>query len=95
MRELRRLGVAHVALAAPTGKAANRLTEVMARELGADAPAAQTLHRLLGYRDHGFAHHARSPLPVGALIVDEASMLDLELVDALLDALRRRTRRSC
>jgi exodeoxyribonuclease V alpha subunit len=84
-------GIAHVALAAPTGKAANRLTEVMARELpelGDRAPVAQTLHRLLGYRGHGgFAHHARSPLPIGALIVDEASMLDLELVDALLDAL--------
>ncbi len=81
-------GIEHVALAAPTGKAANRLTEVMARELGATAPTAQTLHRLLGYRGHGgFAHHARSPLPIGALIVDEASMLDLELVDALLDAL--------
>ncbi|MFT3693605.1 MAG: AAA family ATPase [Kofleriaceae bacterium] len=50
-------------------------------------PVAQTLHRLLGYRVHGFAHHARSPLPVGAVIVDEASMIDLELVDALLDAL--------
>ncbi|HEX4452670.1 MAG TPA: exodeoxyribonuclease V subunit alpha [Kofleriaceae bacterium] len=84
-------GIEHVALSAPTGKAANRLTEVMARELagtGVPAPVAQTLHRLLGYRGHGgFAHHARSPLPIGALIVDEASMLDLELVDALLDAL--------
>ena len=86
-------GVRNVALAAPTGKAANRLTEVMAAELadvtatGAAAPVAQTLHRLLGYRGHSFSHHATSPLPVGALIVDEASMLDLELVDALLDAL--------
>ncbi|HEY3802286.1 MAG TPA: AAA family ATPase [Kofleriaceae bacterium] len=80
-------GIAQVALAAPTGKAANRLTEVMAKQLGERAPVAQTLHRLLGYRGDGFAHHARSPLPVGALIVDEASMLDLELVNALLDAL--------
>src|SRR5690606_893571 len=47
----------------------------------------QTLHRLLGYRGDGFAHHARSPLPMGAVIVDEASMVDLELMDALLDAL--------
>jgi exodeoxyribonuclease V alpha subunit len=50
-------------------------------------PAGQTLHRLLGYRGDGFAHHAQSPLPVGAVIVDEASMIDLELMDALLDAL--------
>src|SRR5205823_10884191 len=69
------------ALAAPTGKAANRLAEVVG------APAV-TLHRLLGYRgDHTFAHHERSPLPVGAVIVDEASMIDLELADALLAAL--------
>ena len=86
VRGFHRMGIAEVALAAPTGKAANRLTEVIARELAA-APVAQTLHRLLGYRGHGFAHHARSPLPIGALIVDEASMIDLELVDALLDAL--------
>jgi exodeoxyribonuclease V alpha subunit len=46
-----------------------------------------TLHRLLGYRGGRFTHHAQSPLPVGAVIIDEASMIDLELVDALLDAL--------
>jgi exodeoxyribonuclease V alpha subunit len=80
-----------IALAAPTGKAANRLAEVVARELGDTvAPSAQTLHRLLGYRgDGGFVHHARAPLPLDALIVDEASMIDLELADALLDALPR------
>ena len=95
VRGFHRMGITEVALAAPTGKAANRLTEVIARELLAGSPiaslatppVAQTLHRLLGYRGHGFAHHARSPLPIGALIVDEASMIDLELVDALLDAL--------
>jgi exodeoxyribonuclease V alpha subunit len=93
VRGFQRMGIKEIALAAPTGKAANRLTEVIANELAghavttAPAPIAQTLHRLLGYRGHGFAHHARSPLPVGALIVDEASMIDLALVDALLDAL--------
>jgi exodeoxyribonuclease V alpha subunit len=93
VRGFQRMGIKEIALAAPTGKAANRLTEVIAKELAAHAvstapaPVAQTLHRLLGYRGHGFAHHARSPLPVGALIVDEASMIDLALVDALLDAL--------
>jgi len=87
VRGLQAAGIAPIALAAPTGKAANRLTEVMTAQLGDAAPVAQTLHRLLGYRGDGFAHHARSPLPIGALLVDEASMLDLELVDALLDAL--------
>ncbi|HTR52607.1 MAG TPA: AAA family ATPase [Kofleriaceae bacterium] len=87
VRSLRAAGVAHVALAAPTGKAANRLTEVIACELPDAPPVAVTLHRLLGYSPRGFSHQASSPLPVGALIVDEASMLDLELADALLDAL--------
>jgi exodeoxyribonuclease V alpha subunit len=102
VRGFARLGVPpiQIALAAQTGKAANRLTEMIGEQLAAVAspadadqalvaspPAAQTLHRLLGYRGDGFAHHAQSPLPVGALIVDEASMVDLELMDALLDAL--------
>ncbi|HUS30178.1 MAG TPA: exodeoxyribonuclease V subunit alpha [Kofleriaceae bacterium] len=102
VRGFARLGVPpiQIALAAQTGKAANRLTEMIGMQLAAVAspadadralvtspPAAQTLHRLLGYRGDGFAHHAQSPLPVGALIVDEASMVDLELMDALLDAL--------
>jgi exodeoxyribonuclease V alpha subunit len=102
VRGFARLGVPpiQIALAAQTGKAANRLTEVIMQQLHAVAmptdadrallaspPAAQTLHRLLGYRGDGFSHHAKSPLPIGALIVDEASMVDLELMDALLDAL--------
>ncbi len=100
VRGLARLGIEHVALAANTGKAANRLTEVIGEQLAAIAdpsdldrallaapPAAQTLHRLLGYGGHRFAHHAKSPLPAGAVLIDEASMVDLELMDALLDAL--------
>ncbi|HEY1553353.1 MAG TPA: exodeoxyribonuclease V subunit alpha [Kofleriaceae bacterium] len=87
VRGLRAAGIAHVALAAPTGKAANRMTEVIAHELADAPPVAVTLHRLLGYSPRGFSHQAKSPLPIGALIVDEASMLDLELADALLDAL--------
>ncbi|MBX3155632.1 MAG: exodeoxyribonuclease V subunit alpha [Deltaproteobacteria bacterium] len=89
VRGLARLGIGNIALAAQTGKAANRLTEVIGQQLGhgGEAPVAQTLHRLLGYRGGRFMHHAQSPLPVGAVLVDEASMIDLELVDALLDAL--------
>jgi exodeoxyribonuclease V alpha subunit len=100
VRGFARLGITQVALAAQTGKAANRLTQMIGEQLGAirdpsDAdralaaapPVAQTLHRLLGYRGERFAHHAQSPLPFGAVIVDEASMVDLELIDALLDAL--------
>jgi exodeoxyribonuclease V alpha subunit len=100
VRGFARLGITQIALAAQTGKAANRLTQMIGdqlaavrdpsdadRALAAAPPAAQTLHRLLGYRGERFAHHAQSPLPFGAVIVDEASMIDLELMDALLDAL--------
>jgi exodeoxyribonuclease V alpha subunit len=100
VRGLTRLGIGPIALAAQTGKAANRITQVIAEQLAAIGapseldralatapPVAQTLHRLLGYRGERFAHHAQSPLPYGAVIVDEASMIDLELMDALLDAL--------
>jgi exodeoxyribonuclease V alpha subunit len=100
VRGFARLGITQIALAAQTGKAANRLTQVIGAELAAirepsepdralaaAPPVAQTLHRLLGYRGERFTHHAQSPLPFGAVIVDEASMIDLELMDALLDAL--------
>ena len=100
VRGFARLGITQIALAAQTGKAANRLTQVVGdqlraigdpsdtdRGLIAAPPVAQTLHRLLGYRGERFAHHAQSPLPFGAVIIDEASMIDLELMDALLDAM--------
>src|SRR5690606_34407947 len=48
-----------------------------------------TLHRLLGSRGpgRGFAHGPDDPLPYDLVIVDEASMIDLEMADALLAAL--------
>ncbi len=65
-----------VALAAPTGKAAARV-------------GAQTLHRLLGWRpDGGWRHSELSPLPHDAVIVDEASMVDLALMERLARAVR-------
>ncbi|GAB4169698.1 MAG: exodeoxyribonuclease V subunit alpha [Wenzhouxiangellaceae bacterium] len=87
-------------LAAPTGKAAQRLTEAMAAGWGQLAdrlpsselrapPPATTLHRLLGARSdtRKFRHHRRNPLPADVVIVDEASMIDQELMFDLLDAL--------
>jgi exodeoxyribonuclease V alpha subunit len=69
------------ALAAPTGRAAKRLSEAT------DRPA-KTVHRLLGYKPaEGFQFNAEQPLPVDMLIVDEASMLDLLLTNHLLKAL--------
>jgi exodeoxyribonuclease V alpha subunit len=78
-----------VALAAPTGRAAKRLEELCS------APAS-TLHRLLGAQprlsgdevsfEGRFARGPESPLEEDVVVVDEASMLDVELADALLSA---------
>ena len=95
-------GPRRIALAAPTGKAAARLTEAIRREKArlpideaqrARIPEeAQTLHRLLGARPDGSYRHGPSreggrPLLVDALVVDEASMVDLTLMSRLLSAL--------
>jgi len=97
-----------MALAAPTGKAAQRLSQAVrdgaARlrdalgERAADwqaafehlPEAACTLHRLLGSnpREDRHAHDAERPLEHDLVVVDEASMVDLGLMRALLDALR-------
>ncbi len=69
------------ALAAPTGRAAQRLAEATDRE-------AATVHRLLAYKPgQGFGYHPANPLPVEFLVVDEASMLDTTLTYHLLGAL--------
>jgi len=70
-----------VLLAAPTGRAARRLTETTGAQ-------ASTLHRLLGYHPiEGFRHDEETPLSAAAVVVDEASMLDQALTIALLRAL--------
>ncbi|MCB9524200.1 MAG: AAA family ATPase [Myxococcales bacterium] len=91
-----------VALAAPTGKAAWRmLASVRAaldtvkepgaadRRLRAELPPARTLHRLLGYSPQRdlWRHHAKNPLSAQVVIVDEASMIDVFLMDRLVRAL--------
>ena len=86
-----------VALAAPTGKAAARLRQSLAEGLVGlvpDAwvqhlPPAQTLHSLLGARPdtRRLRHHAGNPLDVDVLLVDEASMVHLDLMADLLAAL--------
>jgi exodeoxyribonuclease V alpha subunit len=56
--------------------------------------AVTTLHRLLGPRQHSrhFHHHAGQPLPVDAVVIDEASMVDVEMLARLLEALRPNAR---
>lgn len=91
-----------IALAAPTGKAAQRMGEairgtlarlaapsVAEEALGQALPEPQTLHRLLSWHpgQERFRHHAGNPLAAAVVIVDEASMVSLELMDRLLQAL--------
>ena len=82
----RRMGL-DVALLAPTGRAAKRLGEVTDCD-------AQTIHRALGmsYNEMtgqvAFKKNGSDPLEAHAVIVDEMSMVDLELMQALLEALR-------
>ena len=82
----RRMGL-ELVLAAPTGRAAKRMSELCAME-------AQTIHRLLGMsyneatREVTFSKCEKDPLAADAVIVDEMSMVDLPLFHALLAALK-------
>jgi exodeoxyribonuclease V alpha subunit len=75
----------NVALAAPTGRAAQRMGSVAGLK-------ASTIHRLLEFRPgkghFHFARNADNQLPLGVLIVDEVSMIDILLMRSLLSALR-------
>ena len=79
---------ASIALAAPTGRAAKRLEELAGNN-------ATTVHRLLGARPpapggdrvRSFDHDADNPIEAELVVVDEASMLDVELAAALISAL--------
>ena len=90
-----------IALAAPTGKAAVRMMDAI-RDQAAKLPAAlsallptesYTVHRLLGGAPgRGMRFHAANPLPIDALVLDEASMLDLALATQLLEAVPENAR---
>ncbi|MBN1296069.1 AAA family ATPase, partial [bacterium] len=76
-----------VRLAAPTGRAAQRMTEAGGKE-------AATLHRLLEFvpATGRFNRHASRPLKTGAVVIDESSMMDAPLAAALMRAIARGTR---
>ena len=74
-----------VALAAPTGRAAKRMTQLTGRE-------AKTIHRLLGAQvsgnNHIFTHNEEAPLECDVVILDEVSMVDNSLMAAFLKAVK-------
>ncbi|MEK7230019.1 MAG: AAA family ATPase, partial [Candidatus Binatota bacterium] len=74
------------ALAAPTGRAAKRMGEMAGEE-------AKTIHRLLEYnpRERGFQRGEHRPIEADVVIIDEASMVDLPLLDHLLQAVEPRS----
>lgn len=71
-----------IALASPTGRAAQRLSEMTGRE-------AKTVHRLLEFDPSAmaFKRNGQNPIEADAMIVDEASMLDLFLANSLVKAI--------
>ena len=77
----------HTLLLAPTGRAAQRMSELCGLE-------AQTIHRCLGMTyneltaEVSFKRNEKEPLEADAVIVDEMSMVDLELMESLLRAMR-------
>jgi exodeoxyribonuclease V alpha subunit len=101
LRALARIdGAFSVALAAPTGKAADRMAQSIRSALtgcadpldaalAARLPEPSTLHRLLAWSpsEERFRHHEASPLAERMVIVDEASMIDLPLMERLVAAL--------
>ncbi len=75
-----------VALAAPTGRAAKRMSQVTGRE-------AKTIHRLLGTQmgkggAHLFTHNEEHPLSADVIILDEVSMIDINLMSSFLKAVK-------
>lgn len=75
-----------IALAAPTGRAAKRMSQLSGME-------AKTIHRLLGTQHSDtnigcFTHNESNPLPFDVIIVDEVSMIDIQLIYSLLKAVK-------
>ncbi len=104
LRMLARLGVGpdRIVVAAPTGRAAFRISENVTESLKHISDSSEsdktlrqcskgavTIHRLLGYRpgNGSFRYHANNPLNASVVIVDECSMLDLVLAERLLRAM--------
>ena len=89
---------ANLALAAPTGKAAQRMQESLQHAIGQaglnmQLPEAKTIHRLLGIGQGGQPrYNQHNPLSEDIIIVDEASMLGVELANHLVSAIKPKAR---
>ena len=96
-----------IALAAPTGKAADRMRQSITDHLNSipdkeepdnrllhECPPSTTVHRLLGYSPNQdrYFHNENNPLAEQLVIVDEASMVDLSMMDRILRALKPHAR---
>ncbi len=87
-----------IGLAAPTGKATRRLINAIEENIktysasidnNLSTVTCKTLHSWLEATDHGYRRNRQNPLRLDLLIIDEMSMVDLELMDGILDALPR------
>jgi len=103
LRGFLRLGVpvGSITLGAPTGRAAQRIMESIHQSCASistpdeldrslESIRGETLHRILGAggRRGGFSHHRENPLLSSILVIDEASMIDIELMCRLLSSLQ-------
>jgi exodeoxyribonuclease V alpha subunit len=92
--------VSRIILGAPTGRAAQRMTEtvqnniVSIQELSSEDSAlldlkGSTLHKILGYRNsqHAFYYRESNPLPASVVVIDEVSMVDVVMLDKFLQAI--------
>jgi exodeoxyribonuclease V alpha subunit len=92
--------VSRIILGAPTGRAAQRMTETLQnniasiQEFSADDAVlldlkGSTLHKILGYRSyqHEFNYRETNPLPASVVVVDEVSMVDVVMLDKFLQAI--------
>lgn len=92
--------VSRIVLGAPTGRAAQRMTETIQKNIASiRSPSSEdfalmdlkgsTLHKILGYRSyhHEFYYRESNPLPASVVVIDEVSMVDVVMLDKFLQAI--------